>query len=295
MKICYIGKHDQPKSNDDEGSITYSLEKLGHEVQRIREIRAQNAHKIDCDFYLFHHWHDINTLSKLPGKKVYWCFDLIDFPDSTISARCKGRIDWIRTITRKCDLGFLTDGDWVNHDMSGKLYCLRQGADGRIVSDKVGTHTGEIPILFTGITRGGRERQSFVEEMHSRYGKDFYHYQSGRYRESLRELVQSAKIVVAPDGPCTSRYWSNRVYLTLGFGGFLLHPYCDKLTDEYKDCKEIVYYSSREQLHRNIGYYLAHPEQRQSIAEAGLARTKKEHLYEHRVAKLIEIVKERLF
>ena len=57
---------------------------------------------------------------------------------------------------------------------------------------------------------------------------------------------------------------------------------------------EIVFYHNREQLHIQIQHYLKSTTERRLIQQAALERTKKEHLYRHRCAKLIAIVKDRL-
>lgn len=229
--------------------------------------------------------------------KVFWWFDLINFPDPTIARRCRARRLWMKTVLPHVDLGFVTDGTWQAGNGGGKLIWLPQGADGRIVGRGFSTRPPAltpVPILFTGIRDGGIGRASFVDEMQARYGGDFRHVNSGVYRRALADLIASSEIVVAPDAPVSGRYWSNRVYNALGFGAFLLHPYCGGLASQYEDRREIVYYRSRGELHELIAYYRQRPEERRAIADAGLARTLREHTYEHRVASLIQTVRERL-
>jgi spore maturation protein CgeB len=62
----------------------------------------------------------------------------------------------------------------------------------------------------------------------------------------------------------------------------------------YADRKEVVYYRSREELHGLIQEYRRAGDERRRIAEAGLARTAKEHTYQHRVATMMGVIKERL-
>jgi hypothetical protein len=131
-------------------------------------------------------------------------------------------------------------------------------------------------------------------DMQARYGRDFRHVQSGVYRRELADLIASSDIVVAPDAPVTDRYCSNRIFNVLGFGGFLLHPYCEFLASMYEDRKEVVFYRSREELHGLIQEYRRAGDERRRIAEAGLARTAKDHTYLHRVATMMGVIKERL-
>lgn len=295
MRVLYVAKHDQKHSNDDEGAITDALTKLGHDVQCVREKLGSSAYKVDADLCLFHHWTDFVSLERIKCPKVFWCFDLIQYQDPTIAYRCSIRMAWIRKATSIADLGFCTDGDWVERDNTKKLYWLMQGADqrfiGRLSSFKTLQPNSE--LLFTGVARGGQQRQSFVNEMVRIYGGRFNQYSGGKHGTELAGLIAGAKIVLAPDGPVTNHYWSNRVYLTLGYGGFLLHPYCSGLWKHYDDT-ELAYYRSRAELHELIIYFLDRQDVALKRAAAGLARTIKDHTYVNRCAELMQIVKERL-
>lgn len=304
MRILYVAKHDQVRSNDDEGAITDALTKLGHDVQRVREKYGSTAHKVDADFCLFHHWNDFAALKRVKCPKVFWCFDLIDARDPTLVTRSKTRIAWIREATSLVSLGFCTDGDWVAGDNTRKLHQLMQGADQRYVgkfkvNDEIDVSSNRksgvarMPLLFTGIAKGGTKRQSFVDEMLLRYGCMFSHYSGGKHGHILAELIASASIVLAPDAPITDHYWSNRVYLTLGYGGFLLHPYCNGLWQHYDDT-ELAYYRSRAELHELITYFLERPDVATRRSAAGLARTIRDHTYVNRCAELCKIVESRL-
>jgi len=54
--------------------------------------------------------------------------------------------------------------------------------------------------------------------------------------------------------------------------------------------REIVVYQDDADLLEKIAYYLAHEEERETIARAGQKRTLKEHTYAYRVMKMVEIV-----
>lgn len=300
MKVLYVANHAQRNSSDDEGAIAHAFRQLGHEVVEVEERYGHKAARQGGDLLLFHKWGDHGSIPEFKCPKVFWWFDLVHWPfDQTLTRRCLNRVEWMRRITPLVDLGFLSDGDWVDHDPgnTGKLYWLTQGADGRIVGrDELADKGPE--ILFCGISKGGGEKRvSFVEEMAHRYRGRFHHVTQGVYREDLRRLIGSAKIVVAPDSPCTARYWSNRVYNMLGFGAFLLHPYCHQLTGHYEGGHDLVYYEDRHDLFDKLDHYLQDTEQvkldRLRVANNGLNRTQREHLYEHRVRRLLEVCHDR--
>jgi hypothetical protein len=302
MRILYVAKHESG-DNDDEGAIYHALTELGHEVDRIREVRGHRAPMLAdrADFVLFHKWEDTPTMRAIKKPKVFWYFDLVRYPDETLAGRNNLRATWMENVTKVVDLGFCTDGDWVNQDTTGKLIRLTQGADTRVAGlgeQHVcplcnGSWSAGTPVCFTGTRTGGRQRSSCVADLEARYGERFKII-TGVHGRQLANLIRNAQIMVAPDGPATDHYWSNRVYLTLGFGGFLLHPYCQTLTEQYTDGKEIILYRGRQDLFDKIDHYLTRPEEREWIRAAALKRTLAEHTYTHRCRTLIETVQRRL-
>ena len=294
MNILYVARHTCGL-NDDEGAIRYGLEKLGHTVIVCDESNGPGAHTIDADFCLFHSWSKLSDIAAVKIPKVFWYFDLVDYSiDIKLGHRNTQRANWIKQVTSVSDLGFCTDGDWVKQDRTGKLRHLMQGADERVV----GMWKEQLPpvkdLLFTGTRTGGKGRQNFVDFMRNTYPNSFHHVEKGVYQEKLSKLIKQSKIVLAPDHPVTNLYWSNRVYTTLGFGGFLLHPYCRLLTHHYTHGQEIVFYKSMEELQELISHYLDHPEERLRIQEAALERTKNNHTYTHRCQTLVEEVQRRI-
>lgn len=293
MRICYVARHGCG-GNQDENAITYALEQLGHEVICLHEDRVPKplAEFKSCDFILFHKWADTETMRKVPVPLVFWYFDLVRYDDNSLHRRNVHRINWMSQITPLVKVGFLSDGDWVEASRSSKLIHLPQGADERYVG--VAEPKESIQILFTGITNGGVERERFVKMMRAAYGSQFVQVERGVHQEELRQLIANAQIVVAPSGPVSDKYWSNRVYLTLGFGGFLLHPKCEGVQVHFGDKQAIVFYDSIQHLYELISYYRDRPEERERIARNGYELVNAYHLYRHRCERLIEVVKERI-
>jgi hypothetical protein len=290
MRIAYVCNRRPDSSNDEEGAIAHALESLGHAVERYEESAAQ----VHGDLLLMHKWNNFAALSRFKGPKVFWFFDLVTWPDPQLQRRNAARQAWLRNVLPLVDLGFCTDGDAVARDTTGKLVWLPQAADSRVAG--LGTPgKWNIPLLFTGISRGaGSQRASFVADMMARYGPAFVQVTNGFHGPRLADLIAGSQIVVAPDSPVTPRYASNRVFLTLGYGGFLLHPRCAFLENFYKNGEEIVFYRDREHLHELIDYYLSLPLVCRRIGGQGLARTLAENTYHHRVGELLRVVKERL-
>ena len=68
----------------------------------------------------------------------------------------------------------------------------------------------------------------------------------------------------------------------------------DNLGDLFEIGKEVVAYSSAEEAAELIRYYLTHPDEAQTIARAGQARTLREHTYCHRMQELVPILQRHL-
>jgi spore maturation protein CgeB len=100
-------------------------------------------------------------------------------------------------------------------------------------------------------------------------------------------LYASTKVVVG-DTLCPNfkypDYWSDRIYETLGRGGFLIHPYIKGLEKEFEDKKHVVFYeyNNWNQLQDLINYYLENDKEREKIRKAGHELVKKSYTYKNR-------------
>lgn len=286
MKILYVAKHDKG-CNDNEGAIAYALKQMGHAVICRHESKFL-LQRISSrfDLLLFQNWRNPPDLKKLKCPKVFWYFDRIDYGnDQVLRSWTQYRQNWMSQIIPQIDMGFCTDGDWVAMDTSGKLLHLMQGADERFARfTPVANQEG---ILFTGSVYGrGEGRESFVEEMHAVYGPEFKH-ETRLFGNRLFDRISKTAIVVAPDGPVSDLYYSNRAYIVSSLGGFLIHPYCETLAEHYTPDEEMVFFRSREELHDKIKFYLSHSTARLNIARAGYQKTIACHLYRHRLQTIL--------
>ena len=78
-------------------------------------------------------------------------------------------------------------------------------------------------------------------------------------------------------------YWSDRVYLSLACGAFLLYPRVEGLERHFTDGKHLVFYDSEQDLHEKIDHYLPLEDERKRIALDGSAHTRLNHSWEVRV------------
>ena len=274
MNILYFAKHGSG-GNDDEGAVAYALRALGHDVEEVHERHADLGGRC-ADLLLCHHPADPARLAAFHGPKVYWCFD-------RVVGWSNERSIWAAAMRDVCDLGFHTDGDFVDQDRTGKLRWLPQGADERRLASSI--RVSDHGVLFVGSIRG---RESFVDWCFREIGGAFHHVPHGVHGDELMELIRRTAVVVAPDSPVSDRYWSNRVYLILSMGGFLLHPWSAGLAEQYGGL-ELMMYKDRRHL---LQLLTTSNDVRAAYVAAGLKATIEKHLYRHRCAELMRYVAE---
>lgn len=214
-----------------------------------------------------------------------WLFDLyFDLPG----------VDRLRKLQMKIcpynvDTIFSTDGGhdekWLELGITHKV--LRQGIHEpeAILYDREKTKD----VIFVGgdafFTRG-----KMLQGLRSKYNFEWWGQRHNPIRGlPLNELYASSKIAVG-DSQAWPKYWSNRVYETLGRGGFLLHPATEGLSEEFTDGVHMVFYErgNEEQLHKLIDYYLKNDKEREKIRKAGFEHVKKHFTYKHRCIELMK-------
>ena len=293
MRVVYLARH-RPGDWDEGASISHALGQLGHEVVKVREADAGGSLLTEArgDMLLFHHYDHLHEIARSPLPKVFWHFDLVDWPDPTLRKRCAARVEWITAATRMCVAGFLSDGEWTARAADPKLHVLKEGADARFCGKGV-PDGPPIPVLFVGSPHGGVGRESCLAALADRYGPGFVtagtHPKEHVWTRPLANLVARAGVVICPDAPVTDRYWSNRACVMTGFGGFVLHPECAGLRDHYAD-GEVAYYRGRADMFAQIDRWLADAAGRRRVSEAGMMRTLSEHTSLHRCRTLLQTV-----
>ena len=293
MKIKYFGNFGNPFSDSTEEHIKFSLEKLGHEVVTFdeRDFDMDAIIKEPADLFLFHKGGVnfgvelpilIELLNKLTCKKVYWYFDKVNVGTREI---------WNTTVIPFVDAAFITDGSWIRRQKYDNVHWLMQGIGDEDTTLGKFSKKYECDVAFTGSVYG--TRTAFLDGLEHTYGDKFKHFQNVFGRE-LYDLCASAKILIAPVSIQTQYYWSSRVYMTTGSGGFMLHPRFEGLKTEFEFGKELATFLGGDNLKEKIDYYL-HPNneaERKSIQKAGYEKTINNYTYTHRIEKILKIVNE---
>lgn len=133
-----------------------------------------------------------------------------------------------------------------------------------------------------------------LDVVRPRFGK-YGHPQRVMRNQDLNDLYASAKVVVG-DSVCIdfkhTYYWSDRVYETIGRGGFIIHPFIEGMQEEFKDRETIVFYEygNFDQLRELIDYYLTHDDERERIRLAGHEYVKEHATYHNRLTQMLVTV-----
>jgi|TARA_R100001530_G_scaffold127734_1_gene97065 hypothetical protein len=289
MLIAYLGNFGNKFSDTTEKHIVFSLEKLGHEVTQIDE-KDFDVDEIvkTCrgkDLLLFHKGGQafdvelpelIELLNKVTIPKVFWYFDKVFDGE---------REHWMHTVIPYIDHAFLTDGTWIRRQNYPNITYLNQGIGDEDTSLGEFKEEYACDIAFFGSVYGA-QRESFVRGLQETYGDKFRIF-SNVFGRDLYDACASVKIIVSPRTPQDDFYWSSRVYMTTGSGGFMLYPKLEGLKEEFKKDEEVAMYATGHQLKDKIDYYLENEEERKKIQIAGYKKTITDYTYSKRLETLI--------
>ncbi len=307
-KIVFLGNFRVSYSSESHHAAT--LESMGHQVIRMQETEAKSDDILkqasSSDLFIWIHTHGWRTqgsigmdavLKKLAGYKI---------PTMTY------HLDLWFGLKRQTDLGkdpvykyighfFTVDkkmAEWFNKKTNVKGHYLPAGVFDQECLFRPVKKTHD--VIFVGSKTYHHEwpyRPKLINWLSETYGRRFEHYGSGGIKSvrgaELNKLYWSTKIVVG-DTLCIDfnypYYWSDRIYETIGRGGFIIHPYIKGLEEEFEDKKHLVFYEygNFEQLKELIDYYLEHEEEREQIRLAGHQLVKENYTYKNRWQHILE-------
>ena len=301
-QITFLGNFRVDFSSETHHAIT--LSDLGYNVIRLQETEATSGEvlraSLNSDLFIWVHTHGWNTPGRFSMEQV-----LLELKDAGIPTMTYHLDLWfglkrqrdLKTHTVYKDIGhfFTVDSkmaDWFNTKTSVRGHYLPAG-----VFDKEATYKKTKPVrdvIFVGSKNYHQEwpyRPKLINWLEKTYSKDFTLYGKdgvGVVRgKDLNEVYASTKIVVG-DTLCPNfdypDYWSDRIYETLGRGGFMIHPYIPGLEREFTDKENIVFYRYNDfrQLESLIEYYLDHDDERERIRLAGHQLVKNNYTYKNR-------------
>ena len=313
MRIAFLGNFGVDFSS--ESHHRKSLQAMGHQVVPLQEGKTPAelvlASAEACELFIWVHTHGWETPTAQGLSMVQVLEDLRAKNIPTLTYH----LDLWFGLKRQQDLHkdsfyshiqhfFTVDkkmADWFNENTSVKGHYLQAGVfEPECVLDTSGGEQND--VIFVG-SRGyhpeWQYRPQLIDWLAETYKERFKHFGGdglGVVRgEALNQLYGSSKIAIG-DSLCIGfdypYYWSDRVYETLGRGGFMIHPYIKGMEEHFEDGKHLVFYKfgDFDDLKKKIDYYLEHPEEREKIQLAGHEHVKANHTYMNRWATILEEV-----
>lgn len=155
-------------------------------------------------------------------------------------------------------------------------------------------------VAFIGNARPDESRVILTKKLSTKYRVKVY----GRYWEKfglkatlktvtprLYGLIcRGTKIILGAD--ITNEvegYWSNRLWLTLGCGGFFLTSYVPGMEKYFINKTHLVWYNNQEDFFSLVEEYLSKPEERLRIARQGYEFVHKHHTFHHFVERVLNL------
>lgn len=282
-----------------------SLESLGHQVIRLQETEVDVDEVLsltkDADLLVWIHTHgwntpDIERLAFARCSIITYHLDLwlgLNRQKDMLADPYWTSLDHFFTVDPQM-------ATWLNENTTIKGHYLPAG-----VYDKE-CYCAEPDLPFDVAFVGSRSyhpewpyRTLLVDFLASTYGNDFRHFGFDGLQvvrgQGLNQVYADARVVVG-DTLCLNYnypgYWSDRVYETLGRGGFLIHPRVPGLEEHFKHGEHLVFYDYGDfgQLKEYIDGALEAPLHRQVIAHSGHELVKANHTYVNRWKTILETV-----
>lgn len=281
-----------------------SLKSLGYKVIKLQESEA-NSEQIyksasSSDVFVWVHTHGWKTPGKMSMEEVLKKLN----DDGVITLTY--HLDLWFGLSRQKDLKkdpvykniqhfFTVDkkmAEWFNKETNVTGHYLPAGVFDQecYLTNKRKRHD----VVFVGSKKYHPEwtyRPKLVNWLGDVYGKRFEHYGGDGIKivrgKELNNLYASTKVVVG-DTLCPNftyeNYWSDRIYETMGRGGFIIHPYIPGLEKEFVDGKHLVFYEYKnlKQLKELVDYYLVNDDEREKIRVAGHNLVKENYTYKNR-------------
>lgn len=302
MKIVFLGNFQVAYTSETHHKK--SLEALGHEVLSLQETQAGGELVLGeakkADMFVWVHTHGWQTPG-LPMREVLNQLRAAGIPSVTYHLDLWLGLERQKDVTKDdvynhIDHFFTVDpkmAEWFNANTKVRGHYLQAG----VFHEEC--YISSSPTVFQDVVFVGSKgyhpewpyRPLLIDWLRTSYRERFTHVGGdgiGVYRgDPLNALYAGAKVVVGDSlsiGFDYPGYWSDRVYETIGRGGFIIHPFIEGMQEHFEDKKHLGFYKFGDfpQLKSLIDYYLEHSEERESIRLAGHEHVKANHTYKQR-------------
>lgn len=311
MRITFLGNFRVDYTSETHHAL--SLEHLGHEVIRMQETQATGEQILEqagqSDMFVWVHTHGWQTRG-LDMREVLKMLRANGIPSITYHLDLWFGLQRQRDMERdaywEIEHFFTVDklmADWLNQNTNTKGHYLQAGVFHKECVMVEPVKKSPFDLVFVGSRRYHNEwqyRPQLVDWLNETYGERFAHFgNDGKWGivrgEKLNRVYADAKVAIG-DTLCINfnypNYWSDRVYETIGRGGFIIHPYISGMESHFTDREHLVYYDygNFKQLKSLIDYYLEHDDEREAIRKAGFEHVARNHTYVNRWQAIIKEV-----
>lgn len=290
QKILIVGVLDVPSSTNV--FMKKSFEKLGLIVDaynyrtRMRELGSHQA--MWNDFYeflkgkrykliIFSKVNDLSpdliTHARQYGKTWYWFMDNLGIARAIHADEYVKRADFASATSQEVS-------DWFK-EFNPNVFQILEGFD-------PDTYFYEnLPkvydLLFVGNATDKRVndikhlRNSHTITIFGNGWPDDFCARSPVYNEELRKVICQSRIIL---NLVHSNIFSDRVILTAASGGFVLSQACPDLERHFQRKKHMDWFSTEDEAHQLIHYYLKHEDERERIAQSGMQYVRQKYSWE---------------
>lgn len=305
MIISFVGNFSVPYSSESHHKKT--LESMGHEVIALQEgvVNTMEIYNkaITSKLLIWVHTHNVvtperritvpNMFERLHSGGIKTATYHLDLWLGIDRQKDLDRDPFYKTIGNFFTVDKLM-ADWFNDYTQVRGHYLQAGV---LESEcYIASKSENIKdVIFVGSRNYHPEwqyRPELIDWLSETYRDNFTRYAGdtpmGTTRgEALNQAYSDSKIAIG-DSLCIGfkypYYWSDRVYETLGRGGFMIHPYIKGMDAHFEDNEHLVYYEfgNLSDLKAKIDYYLNNDDKREKIRLAGHEHVKKNHTYRNR-------------
>lgn len=306
MQLAFLGNFGVDFSSESHHRRT--LQNLGHSVISLQETQATGEQVLEAaetsDALIWVHTHGWDTpglrmaqvLSELKKRGIPTLTYHLDLwfgleRQKDMQSDDYWHIQHFFTVDKKMADWFNTESDIQGHYINAAVY------DAECYWNPTPAARDLIFVGSKGYHPEWPYRPQLIEWLHGAYGGRFTHYGgdgAGVIRgDALNDLYASTKVAVG-DSLCINfdypYYHSDRVYETLGRGGFIIHPYIKGMEENFNDGEHLVFYKfgDFEDLKNKIDFYIENDEAREIIRASGHEHVKKNHTYLNRWTEILE-------
>ncbi len=155
-------------------------------------------------------------------------------------------------------------------------------------------------IAFIGRARPNETRVTLTRKFSKQYNVKVYgkNWREFGLKATLKTVTPrsyglicaGARIILGADFASeVEGYWSNRLWLTLGCGGFFLTPYVSGMERYFENKKHLVWYHHEKECLNLAEEYLSRPRERRKIAQEGYRLVHEHYTYHHFVDRVISL------